>query len=189
MYSESRYAMMSGDGYRAIRLPYAGDTLAMIVVLPNDLDGADAVAGRLTGARVVELSTALHGVEPALVNLALPRVKTAFAARLAGVFTRLGMTAAFNPAVADFSGMTGRPPREVPMAISEIVHRAVIEVTEEGTEAAAATALVPRTTALRPLPLPFIVDRPFLFYIIDGPTGAILFQGRIVDPRATGGVD
>jgi serpin B len=189
MYAQSRYAVMTGDGYRAIRLPYAGDTLAMIVVLPNDLDGADAVAGRLTGDRVAQMSAALHGVEPALVSLALPRVKTAFAARLAGVFTRLGMTAAFNPAVADFSGMTGRPPRELPMAISEIVHRAVIEVTEEGTEAAAATGLVPRTTALRPLPQPFIVDRPFLFYIVDGATGAIVFQGRIADPRAAGGVD
>jgi serpin B len=72
----------------------------------------------------------------------------------------------------------------VPMAIDQIVQRAVIEVAEEGTEAAAATAIGVRTTAIRPLPQSFRVDRPFLFYIVDDATRAILFQGRIVNPRA-----
>ena len=100
------------------------------------------------------------------------------------------MTKAFRDAEADFSGMTGKPSSEVPMMISQIVHRAMIEVAEEATEAAAATAIEMRakvSAAPRPVPTPepFRVDRPFLFYVVDDTTGAILFQGRTVDPRQT----
>jgi serine protease inhibitor len=97
-----------------------------------------------------------------------------------------GMVRAFDPKTADFSGMTGRPPSEVPMHIGQIVHRAIIDVMEDGTEAAAATAvaMLARVGGATPAkPEVFRVDRPFLFYIVDDATGAILFQGRIVDPR------
>ena len=96
------------------------------------------------------------------------------------------MSRAFDPKRADFSGMTGRPASQVPVAIGSIVHRAVIDVMEDGTEAAAATAIsVVATSARRPPEEKqvFHVDRPFLFAIIDDASGAILFQGRIVDPR------
>ena len=91
----------------------------------------------------------------------------------------------FDPNRADFSGITGRPLSEERLVISQIIHRAVIEVQEEGTEAAAATAIEMSRTSAPPNPEPFRVDRPFLFYILDYATGAILFQGRIVDPRST----
>jgi serpin B len=85
---------------------------------------------------------------------------------------------------ADFSGMTGRPVEKGSLKIGAIAHRAVIEVEEEGTEAAAATAIVMVPTAAMPqTPEPFRVDRPFLFYIVDERSGAILFQGRISNPR------
>jgi serpin B len=97
------------------------------------------------------------------------------------------MTRAFDLRQADFSGMTGRPASQVPMAIGSIVHRAVIEVMEDGTEAAAATAVAMASGAAggRPPEEPqvFHVDRPFLFAIMDDASGAVLFQGRIVDPR------
>jgi serpin B len=97
------------------------------------------------------------------------------------------MVRAFDAAQADFSGMTGRPQSEAPFFIGGILHRAVIEVMEDGTEAAAVTAIGFRFTggtrwSLGP-PEVFRVDRPFLFYVVDDATGAVLFQGRIVDPR------
>jgi serpin B len=82
--------------------------------------------------------------------------------------------------------MTGRPVAQERLHISGIEHRAVIEVAEESTEAAAATAAVisPRSIHLdTPTPEPFRVDHPFLFYLVDDTTGAILFEGRIADPR------
>jgi serpin B len=78
--------------------------------------------------------------------------------------------------------MTGRPLAQVRLRIGEIAHRAVIDVDEDGTEAAAATAVVFLSSAMRSQE-PFRVDRPFLYYIVDDATGAILFQGRVVDPR------
>jgi serpin B len=92
----------------------------------------------------------------------------------------------FDPNAADLSGMTGRPVAQARLYIGDIVHRAVIDVAEENTEAAAATAVVIRPTAVPVLPLtpePFRVDHPFLFYLVDDTTGAILFEGRIADPR------
>jgi serpin B len=119
-------------------------------------------------------------------DLALPRFKANFNADLVSPFSAGGMSRAFDPKRSDFSGMTGRPASQVPVAIGSIVHRAVIDVMEDGTEAAAATAIsVVATSARRPPEEKqvFHVDRPFLFAIIDDASGTILFQGRIVDPR------
>jgi len=96
------------------------------------------------------------------------------------------MEKAFDPVAADFSGMTGRPAVQERLYISGIMHRAVIDVSEESTEAAAATAVVVARTAAVPVrmaPEPFRVDHPFLFYVVDDTSGAILFEGRIADPR------
>jgi serpin B len=89
---------------------------------------------------------------------------------------------------ADFSGMTGRPASEGSLKIDAILHRAAMDVMEEGTEAAAATAVVMFPTAAPrperpPEPEPFHIDHPFLFFIADRTTGAVLFAGRIIDPR------
>jgi serpin B len=103
-----------------------------------------------------------------------------------GPFRQAGMQKAFDQKAADFSGMTGRPVAQERLYIGRIAHRAVIEVAEENTEAAAATAVVIRPTAIPAVPVtpePFRVDRPFLFYLVDDATGAILFEGRIADPR------
>jgi serpin B len=185
MHAQSRYAIATGEGYRAIRLPYSGNTLAMIVVLPDPAVDVDRLAARLTADGVTSLAASLTPQQTRLVDLALPRFKASFRAGLVEPFARLGMAKAFDLKLADFSGMTGRAPRAVPVAIDDIVHRAVIEVNEEGTEAAAATGIGMRTTAvIGPPPVSFRVDRAFLFYILDSATQAVLFQGRIVDPRA-----
>jgi serpin B len=178
-------AVVSREGFRAIRLPYAVAKLGMIVVLPNEVEGVDAVARRLGEDELDDLVGALRGAQARRpVALALPRFKAEHRADLVPAFREAGMEQAFDWRKADFSGMTGMPPQDGGVFISGIVHRAVLEVAEESTEAAAVTAIeIASLAAPIRQPEPFRVDRPFLFYLVDDGTGAILFQGRIVDPR------
>jgi serpin B len=182
MHRLGSYEVAAGRGFRAIRLPYSVDALAMVVVIPDEVGGTDKLARELDAPALAALLRSL--TETKTVELALPRFKTSFKAGLGELFRRAGMKRAFDLNLADFSGMTARPASEAQLAISEIVHRAVIDVTEEGTEAAAATAITMMTSSMPAHVEPFVVDRPFLFYIADQATGAILFQGRISDPRA-----
>jgi serpin B len=181
------YALAARPLYRAVRLPYEVGQLGMVIVLPNEIDGLAAVDRRLDAAEWAQLVTALGAPTAAkLTDLALPRFKASFDANLVGQFRAAGMMRAFDPKRADFSGMTGRPASQQQLAIGSIVHRAVIEVMEDGTEAAAATAVSIVAGAARRAPEEmqvFHVDRPFGFAILDDASGAILFQGRIVDPR------
>jgi serpin B len=171
-------------GYRAVRLPYEVRALGMVIVLPDVLDGLGDVSRRIGAEELSQMFAALRSSESKRVDLTVPRFKTEFKAELVKPFEQAGMVRAFNLKEADFSGMTGRPPSEAPLAIGQILHRAVIDVMEDGTEAAAATAVVMLATGAPPPRLEvFRVDRPFLFYVVDDATGAILFQGRIVDPR------
>lgn len=180
MRQEAFFAVAEGSGYKMIRLNYSQRGLGMVIVLPDEVEGLDAVARQLGPAELAKLQTSLSSGPESLVSLRLPRFKTAFKADLVGAFLKAGMRLAFTD-VADFGGMGGG------IKISDIVHRAMIEVVEEGTEAAAATAVTYSKAlskpAERPTPATFIVDRPFLFLVVDDASGAILFQGRIVDPR------
>jgi len=186
MNERGNFSMVSRGGYRAIRLPYAVRGIGMIVVLPDGVEGAGDVARRLGPAELADLFAALrNGQSMRPVALALPRFKAEYAADLVAPFEAAGMHKAFDPQAADFSGMAGRPLAPGALHIGQIMHRALIDVTEETTEAAAATAIVVRP-ASAPAPQtfePFRVDRAFLFYIVEDASGAILFQGRIADPR------
>jgi serpin B len=168
-------------GFRAIRLPYSVRSLAMVIVLPDVVGGADRLATDLDAGALTALFVDMKQWQD--VDLALPRFKAAYKAELGKLFRRAGMRRAFDARIADFSGMTGQPPARAPLAISGVMHRAVIDVTEEGTEAAAATAVSMVAASARMHVEPFVVDRPFLFYVVDDATGAILFEGRISDPR------
>ncbi len=186
MNQTGRFSLVSRGGYRAVRLNYVVPELGLVIVLPDDVEGADAVARRLGANELTELFAALRdGKAQKPVALALPRFKTEYKAGLVAPFRQAGMQKAFDPNTADFSGMTGRPLVQERLYISDIVHRAVIDVSEESTEAAAATAIVvARSAVAMPgTPEPFRVDHPFLFYLVDDTTGAILFEGRIADPR------
>jgi serpin B len=176
-------ATQGGQGYRAIRLPYNVAALSMTIVLPDAIDGLDDVLQRLSAKDRSDLFVALKSQAERPVMVELPRFKTSFRASLGDALRRLGMTKAFDLEQADFSGMTARPPSEAPLAIGDVVHQAVIDVTEAGTEAAAATAIAMATASFQPKLEVFTVDRPFLFFITDDATGAVLFQGLIVDPR------
>ena len=181
MHLQGSYQLATRPGFRAIRLPYSVEALSMVVVLPDEVGGADRLARDLDAAALTALFAEL--TEWKTVSLALPRFKTSFKAELGAFFKQAGMRRAFDANLADFSGMTARAAAEARLSIGEVVHRAVIEVTEEGTEAAAASAVAMVTASAAPLGEPFVVDRPFLFYVVDSATGAILFQGRISDPR------
>jgi serpin B len=185
MHQQAVYAIVAGDGYHAIALPYSVKSLTMVVVRPDEIDGVDTIGKRLRGAALAQLFTALHAQRPAPVALSMPRFKATSEIGAVESFRRLGMNKVFDAAQSDLSGLTGRPAADLQAWILEIVHRAFIDVSEEGTEAAAATAVVIGTRSAAASPLPeFHVDRPFLFYVVDHASGAILFQGRIADPRS-----
>jgi serpin B len=167
----------SGPGWQAISLPYAGDALDMLLVVP-DAGALAQVEGELPSGLLDRVGDALS---PRLVDLGMPTFDIETEASLGGVLRALGMPSAFDPAAADFSAMTD----DERLFIAAVVHQANITVDERGTEAAAATAIGMATTSA-PIdpPVDLIIDRPFLFAVRDVPTGAIVFLGRIGDPSA-----
>lgn len=162
-----------GDGWRAVEIPYLGGTLAMTIVVPDDLVAFEASLDAARFASIVD------GLAPRPVRLGLPRFSIETKASLADLLVGLGMPSAFGVgAPADFSGVTTAEALE----ISDVIHQANIDVDEKGTEAAAATAVVMRATGMPGEPVVVRADRPFLFAIRDVPTGAVLFLGRVGDP-------
>ncbi len=173
MHRTGRIGHFQGDGFQAIELPYEGDTLAMLVILPTADDGLPAVEAALNFDWVDRL-------RPQQVVLALPRFQAESRVELAKTLAGLGMPRAFSPE-ADFSGIS----TEARLQLSNVIHKAYVDVNEEGTEAAAATAVIAiRSSAVAARPVEFRADHPFLFAIRHRPTGNILFLGRIVDPRS-----
>jgi serpin B len=169
------------DDLQALELPYKGNRLSMVVLLPKKRDGLGAVEAGLTSEK---LNTWIAGLKSNKVNLTFPRIKTTYSASLSKTLPLMGMVDAFNETKADFSGIDGT--RD--LSISDVVHKAFCEINEEGTEAAAATGVVMtmRSAAPRkePPPIEFKADHPYLYLIRDTQTGALLFLGRVTDPRS-----
>ena len=166
-------AYLRADGYQAVLLPYQASRLAMAIVLP---DGPlRTLAPRLAGG----LGPLLRGAARQSVALSLPKFRQRAGFGLIPVLRQLGIEDAFTDA-ADFSGITAQER----LFIGAVVHQAYIDVDEQGTEAAAATAVGLRPMALRqePDPIRMVVDRPFLFAIIDTATGLPLFLGQVTRP-------
>lgn len=166
----------AGDGFTAARLPYASDEVSLWVVLPDAVDGLPAVDAALTGAG---LRAALDGATEAELDVTLPKFEARTDLDLNAALSALGMPTAFTDA-ADFSGMIDGGG----LYIGTAVHQAYVKVDEQGTEAAAATGIGMDLTS-EPSYVTFTADHPFLFVIRDDVTGALLFVGRIVDPRAS----
>lgn len=170
------YAYARGQGYHALSVPYDGDEIDMILLLP-DAGTFEAFESTLTAG---EIAATLRGLAPKQVHLSLPKFTYESRFALAETLAALGMPDAFVAEKADFSGMTG----ERDLFIGEVSHKAFVAVNEKGTEAAAATAVEMRTTAAMEPPLEFTVDRPFVYLIRDVQTGTILFVGRMLNPKA-----
>ena len=162
-----------GEGYQVVELPYVGQEMAMVILLP-DMGMFEAFEKGLTSER---LSGILDDMSHQSVALIMPRFEYESEFRLKETLIKMGMQAPF--AEADFSGMDGT--RD--LFISEVVHKAFVSVDEEGTEAAAATAVVMRFTAAPSPPVEMTVDRPFIYMIRDLKTGTILFVGRVLNPE------
>jgi serpin B len=163
----------AGDGYQAVELFYDGGELSMVILLP-EAGQFEAFEGSLDEALLAEVEA---GLSPQQIDLSLPRFEFDSEFSLSKALASLGMEDAFTDA-ADFSGMTGG----LDLLISEVLHKAFVSVDEEGTEAAAATAVVMKLTSAPAEVTRVTVDRPFLFFIRDLNTGAMLFLGRVVDP-------
>jgi len=175
MRQTAEFGYFDGGEMHALELAYQGDRLAMVVLLPKSKDGIEGLEAALTPNMLEGTCAGLRRRE---VRVALPRFKTTAEFSLKDPLVAMGMADAFDPAKADFSGMSGKKD----LFISAVVHKAFVDVNEEGTEAAAATAVVARMTAVAEPPPVFRADHPFLFLIRDTKTGAILFFGRILDP-------
>ena len=173
MHGDAGYG--EGDGWRAAHLRYAGGTLAMTVVLPDEGREADLDTVLASGGLASLLE--VQGQE---VELSLPRWTFLAQAPLKDALIGLGMTAAFDDSAADFSAMT----TEAELVVTDVLQQVFIAVDEAGTEAAAATAVVAGvTSAPADPPEPLVVDRPFVFVIHDVEHGTPLFLGKVVDPR------
>lgn len=158
-----------GDGWQAVELPYAGEDLSMVVIVPDDLARFEA------GLDADLLSQIVTSIRDGGIHLSLPRFEVSDHTDLEVVLRELGMRTAFGEE-ADFSGMTG----DRSLWLDAVHHESFVKVDEEGTEAAAATG-----SAMADSHGPtVVVDRPFLYLIRDRGTGALLFLGRVVDPTA-----
>jgi serpin B len=182
MHSGGSLPYAEGAGWRAVELPYIGGSLAMTVIVPDDMAAFAAGLGTESLAWSDPFTPIVSALQAREVELALPRFGLETQADLSTILAALGMPRAFDPDTADFSGITAAEQ----LYISAVIHQANIDVDEKGTEAAAATAVVMGTTSVPvEAPVTMRVDRPFIFLLRDVPTGAVVFMGRVVDPAAT----
>jgi len=171
-----RYAEL--DDLQVLELPYIGNRLSMVILLPNQVDGLADLESRLTPGNLenwLSFSEVTYDASEGL-KVWLPKFKMSSEFNLKEVLSNMGMPLAFIDGAANFSGINDKER----LAISEVVHKAFVDVNEEGTEAAAATAVIVATRG--GAPPSFLADHPFLFLIRDNQSGSILFIGRVVNP-------
>ncbi|HRX85299.1 MAG TPA: serpin family protein [Phycisphaerae bacterium] len=177
MTQSAKLRMYNAENVRVLCLPYQGEKMSLVVILPNEVDGLAKLMQSLSPSAVEGWITQAQRQQ---VTVFLPKFKLESRIDLNAGLGKLGMNAAFSGA-ADFSGMA----KDQKLAISRVIHEACVEVSEEGTEAAAATGVVMMRTAISPT---FRADHPFLFLIRNDLTGSWLFLGRLSAPEpSTGG--
>ena len=175
MHLKEKLKSYNDENLQALELPYKGDQLSMLVLLPRQKEGLGEIESLLTAEL---LNTILSKTWKTTVNVYLPRFKMTWGtASLKNALATLGMPDAFDPEKADFTGITGQDG----LYISDIFHKAFVEVNEKGTEAAAGTFLGV-TKSIHAEPIVFRADHPFLFLIRDNRSGSILFIGRVTNP-------
>lgn len=164
-----------GDGYAAAEIPYAGESAVMTLLVPDE-GKFEEVEAELDGAMFEEM---ISNLAPADVTLRMPKFEYESSFMLSDTLAGMGMPNAFDADLADFSGMTDQQA----LYIGNVIHKAFVAVDEEGTEAAAATAVIMEAaTAIMPANL-LVIDRPFIYFIRDVESGQILFIGRVLNPN------
>lgn len=171
MHQELIFGYARFDGLEILEMPYLGDQVSMIVLLPALAHGWVDLEKQLSA---IQLSQWVRALRPAMLSVSFPRFQVQTSLSLAGTLSGMGMAEAFSTELADFSGMTP----EKPFGITTAIHTAKVEVNEVGTRAAAATGVL-LGRGMKPA---FVADHPFLFLIRDVELDAILFMGRVLNP-------
>ena len=173
MIQEGRFDYMQSDGVKVLKMPYEGDRLSMLVVLPEDRDGIDSLEEYLSSELIKKWQQELY---PQEVKVVMPKFTTKTSYDLIPLLKNLGMLDVFNPGGADLKNIGSSAAN---LFVSTASHDAFVDVNEEGTEAAAVTTIIDQFMSESPR---FIADHPFLFIIQDDESGTILFMGRLSDP-------
>ncbi len=173
MHIEEKFKYYSDEKLRALELPYKGNELSMLVLLPEEIEGLKKIEDLLTSKSVDELCSKMRSEK---VDVYLPKFKITWGTfSLNKALVALGIFDALDKRKADFSGINGKKN----LCISDVFHQAFIEVNEEGTEAAGTAVVLTRGSPILPV---FCADHPFMFIIKDNRTGSILFMGRVMNP-------
>ena len=177
-----------GDSFQVLEIPYKKKELSMVVLLPKAMEGLSGFEQSLTPASIQQLLGQLFPARTVIVTM--PKFKMDAQFRVTDTLIAMGMKKAFDMKMADFSGVASRETmqREGNLSISAVIHKAYVDVNEEGTEAAAATAVGVIALAARPTPptppIIFRANHPFMFLVRDNRSGSILFIGRVTNPSS-----
>jgi serpin B len=175
MHGNFTISALVSEKIQAIRLPYEGGTYAMAAIMPSaNFAGFES---QLTAAELEQILSDLQS-SSARVDLSMPKFQSESKFALGKKLAALGMTDAFDAQKADFSGMTGKSD----LMISSVIHQATIDVNEEGTEAAAATAVAMSVESMPGQSYSIRLDKPFIYVIYETNTNTIVFMGRVVNP-------
>ncbi len=173
------YPYYRGENFQAVSLAYGDGQMSMYIFLPDRESDLNIFLEHLNAESWENWISQFHEQD---VSLVMPKFKLEYEKTLNAPLKVLGMDIAFNPALADFSRMASLGVLGERLFIEKVSHKTFVEVNEEGTEAVAVTSVGIGVTSVPPPPIPFIVDRPFLFAIRDNETKTVLFMGVIVDP-------
>ena len=171
---DKKFNYTETDDLKILEIDYQGNDVSMIIILPKE-NNITLAEKQISAVNLLDWKNNL--VEKEIDILQIPKFKLETEYTLNDILSDMDMTDAFSPGVADFSGMDGTND----LFISKVLHKAFIEVNEEGTEAAAATAIIIGVTAIQE-PTTFIADHPFIFLIQQKETGAVLFMGKVMNP-------
>ncbi len=176
---QDRFDYASLDGTQIIRMPYVGDRLSMLVILPNDKDWIGSLESGVSAGQMAQWKQSMQSHE---VSVFMPKFTMETSYSLPAYLGSLGMVDIFDDGLADLSGIAPVEPNV--LYVSEATQVAYVDVNEVGTEAAAITAGILALVSEQPPPPMFIANHPFIFIIQDDESGAILFMGRLSDPTA-----
>ncbi|MFO7903947.1 MAG: serpin family protein [Pirellulaceae bacterium] len=176
MFQKRKFKYGETAELQLLEMGYQGQDLSMLLLLPKKVDDLAAIEEKLSGENLEKWSAGMRKKE---VRTYIPRFELTEEFQLNSMLSALGMPSAFEPGRADFSGMNGKKD----LYITAALHKAFVDVNEEGTEAAGATGIVMGITSMPTEPTVFRADHPFIFLIRHDPTGSILFMGRVTNPR------
>jgi serpin B len=179
MKMENDFGYSVQSGYKALKMPYGADKFQMVFLLPDAGNTPDQVAGKLNSDNWATLMAGLQNKTK--VPVWIPKWKFSWEKTMNDILISLGMKIAFDPNYANFSAIN--PDNK--LYITKVIHKTFIDVSESGTEAAAVTSVGIGLTSMPLDPPSFYLTRPFLFFIMEEDSGAILFAGKVENPLLT----